>query len=459
MPRKDKIYEVSNFVKKDKFLSDIESDIQMFDEILYKLASLKLIDNDPKFECLSKQISQVLSQNKNAGEPKRKIIIFSEYVDTVKYLNEKFQNNNNIKDRILLVTGDLTKTKETRILENFDASYPDQKDDYDILLTSDKLSEGFNLNRAGMVINYDIPWNPVRVIQRVGRINRISRKVFDELFIVNFFPSDQGAEYVKLREIASNKMFLIHNALCEDSKIFDIDEEPTPAGLYNRIQQNPEMLEEESFYTKALNDFTEIKNTYPEILNALKHFPNRIKVAKKFNEDELLVIIKKDKLYVKVVNYNNNDNQVQSVSFEDVYDHIKCPYDEKPLEWNTERFWNAYEKIKQFKENIRVQASEISFEQKALNTVKSLLKSGIEKLFPYKSFLESIREDIVDYGTLSDFTLRRIANLSIEENKIDETIEILDSLIKELGEDYLEREKVRLKKLKKEIIVAIENKH
>jgi superfamily II DNA/RNA helicase len=63
------------------------------------------------------------------------------------------------------------------------------------LLTTDKISEGFNLNRAGMVINYDIPWNPVRVIQRVGRIKRISKKVFDKLYIVNFFPTEKGSDW------------------------------------------------------------------------------------------------------------------------------------------------------------------------------------------------------------------------------------------------------------------------
>jgi len=63
-----------------------------------------------------------------------------------------------------------------RSIKNFDASHAEQENKFDILLTSDKISEGFNLNRAGMVINYDIPWNPVRVIQRVGRINRISKK-------------------------------------------------------------------------------------------------------------------------------------------------------------------------------------------------------------------------------------------------------------------------------------------
>ena len=87
---------------------------------------------------------------------------------------------------MLVVRGNLSDSLIKEINQNFDASSTDQLDDYDILLSTDRISEGFNLNRAGMIINYDIPWNPVRVIQRVGRINRISRKVFDKLYIVNF---------------------------------------------------------------------------------------------------------------------------------------------------------------------------------------------------------------------------------------------------------------------------------
>lgn len=108
------------------------------------------------------------------------------------------------------------------------------------------------LNRAGMVINYDIPWNPVRVIQRLGRINRISKKVFDKLYIMNFFPTEKRPSTSVQKEIAQNKMFMIHNTLGEDSKIFDIDEEPSPAGLYQKLTQNPETGDEESFYTKIV---------------------------------------------------------------------------------------------------------------------------------------------------------------------------------------------------------------
>jgi len=174
----------------------------------------------------------------------------------------------------------------TEIYENFDASYPEQENQYHILLTTDILSEGFNLNRAGLIVNYDIPWNPVRVIQRVGRINRISKKVFDKLYIINFFPTVKGAELVKSREIASNKMFLIHNTLGEDSKIFDVDEEPTPAKLFEKIQQNPDKEEEAGFYTTVLQKFLEVKESNPDLIRSLDKFPPRVKVAKKYNENE-----------------------------------------------------------------------------------------------------------------------------------------------------------------------------
>jgi len=95
-------------------------------------------------------------------------------VDTVLYLKKSLIKQ--FGERLLVVAGDLSNAKIAQINKNFDASHAEQENKFDILLTSDKISEGFNLNRAGMVINYDIPWNPVRVIQRVGRINRISKK-------------------------------------------------------------------------------------------------------------------------------------------------------------------------------------------------------------------------------------------------------------------------------------------
>jgi len=111
------------------------------------------------------------------------------------------------------------------------------------------------------VINIDIPWNPTRVVQRVGRINRISKKVFDNLYIYNFFPTVQGADIVKSRQIAGEKMFMIHNTLGEDAKVFDPEEEPTASRLFEKIQQNPETLEQESFQTSIRRMYAEINET------------------------------------------------------------------------------------------------------------------------------------------------------------------------------------------------------
>jgi len=178
----------------------------------------------------------------------------TEYTDTVAHLRGTLEEA--FPGQVLAVgSGGITKRLNDRIYANFDAAAPAgiQADRFHVLVASDKLSEGYNLNRAGTVINYDIPWNPTRVIQRVGRINRIGRTVFRELYLYNFFPTEQGADVVHSREIAQQKMFLIHNILGEDAKMFDVDEEPSAAELYKRINRNPEETEEESLLTSVRN--------------------------------------------------------------------------------------------------------------------------------------------------------------------------------------------------------------
>ncbi|MEF3280312.1 MAG: DEAD/DEAH box helicase family protein [Elusimicrobiota bacterium] len=448
-PKNHKIYKLSDFKYKDKFIEDINSDLNMFSEILDSLHKLNFVENDPKAKSLIENIKRQLK-----SDPQRKIIIFSEYIDTIEYLAPHLEKE--FKGKVLTVTGDLSASKLNSIYKNFDASYPEQENEFDILLCSDRLSEGFNLNRAGIIVNYDIPWNPVRVIQRVGRINRISKKVFDELYIVNFFPTEAGSQLVKSREIASNKMFLIHNTLGEDAKIFNIDEEPSPSKLYERIQQNPEKLEEESFYTKILQDLIKIKEDHPSVIENMEKFPPRVKVAKKYNENELLVFIKKGQLYIHCVKYDEkNEYKPFEISFEEAYNKIKCSPEEEKLKLS-QHFWDAYEKVKNFRESHPSHITEKSLEQQSINNLKTLIRDS--RLSEHRKFLEILLEDILDYGTLINYTLRRIANMEINnEMNLQRTIAEINALRKDLGEDYLEKEKAKHRKLNKEIIVAIEN--
>ncbi len=451
-PKNHKIYYLEKFKKKDSFLADIKSDLDLFNLILKKLDKLNFSKNDPKTNSLIDNLKKCLEK-----EPSRKIIIFSEYLDTVKYLKDELEKA--FPEKILTVEDNLSKNKLELIYKNFDASYEVKENQYQILLTSDKISEGFNLNRAGMVVNYDIPWNPVRVIQRFGRINRISKKVFDELYIVNFFPTEKGSNIIKSREIASNKMYLIHNTIGEDSKIFDIDEEPTPSKLYKKIMENPDNLEGESFITKAIKKYYQLKRDYPNIINSLENYPLRLKVAKKSNKNELIVFFKKGKIYSFFADYKIEE--VDEISIEEGLKKIECNIDEKRKDLSM-NFWDFYEKVKKFKKSKKLSnVSELSLENRAKSFLKTLIRMDNERLIEYKNFLTKLLEDIEDYGTLPDYTLRRIVNLNNSDdlNKldIDKLIEDINLLKKDLGEDFLEKEIKISNKFNKELIVAIEN--
>ena len=292
-PRHDRVYVIEEFDEPEQFLDDIRSDIELLKYIAEQVSKLELVTKDPKSERLVEAVREIIETQTAVGEPCRKVVIFSEYMDTVKHIVPILKNA--FPDRVLVAEGSLSKRFFDALLANFDASYPikKQRDQFDIIVTTDKLSEGVNLNRAGAVINYDIPWNPTRVIQRLGRINRIGHKVFQTLYIYNFFPTEQGAEVVKSREIAAQKMFLIHNTLGEDAKIFAPEETPSPAELFKRINRNPEEEEEESLLTTIRKEFYTIKEKYPDVVRGLADFPGRVKTAKLADHNNLLVFRKK----------------------------------------------------------------------------------------------------------------------------------------------------------------------
>ncbi|MFH1890546.1 MAG: helicase-related protein [Candidatus Kuenenbacteria bacterium] len=455
-PKHYKIYKLNEFVNKDKFIKDIESDKKLFEKIKKELFELDLSSHDPKFDSLVETIKKEIKKEA-INKPVRKVIIFTEYSDTAKYLEDKLEAR--FPGRLLSIAHGLSVATREEILRDFDASYKKKNNKYDILLATDKISEGFNLNRAGTVFNYDIPWNPTRVIQRVGRINRIGKKVFQELHIFNFFPTEEGARYVRSREIAQQKMFLIHNALGEDAKIFDIDEEPTPAGLFKKLQTNPDEMEAESFYTKIRRLFNDIQERYTAVAEKVQDAPPRIKTAKKYKENKLLVFIKKaGNLYSR--GYNANEEKiVEYTNFEDVLNIIECNFAEKKLELSN-HFWDQYIQIRDYNDKSRVPTGENSIERQALTVLQGFDNNPNKNFSRYARFIENLRDDVADYQTLSKYSLRRIASFKLDaknEKDIEATKKELDKMMFELGgEDYLRAVKEKGNP-QKEVIIAIEN--
>jgi ERCC4-related helicase/HKD family nuclease len=455
-PKNDKVYKINEFVSKDDFLADIQSDIELFDHILNELDSLKLVDNDPKIKKLASEVKKIIAKKDNADEPERKIVIFTEYIDTAKYLEAYFEQA--FPDCFITVKSDLDKKKTDEILRNFDSTHKKPENNYRILITTDKMAEGFNLNRAGAVINYDIPWNPTRVIQRVGRINRISKRIFSNLYIYNFFPTVKGATVVKSRQIATEKMFLIHNTLGEDAKIFEPDEEPTPSKLFKKIMANPDEMEGESFQTKVRQMYADIVKESPEVIRRINELPSRVKVAKGYKDNNLIVYIRKG-LGLFTRGFINGSNKPEDLVFEDTLPLIECGREEKALPLS-DSFWSNYLSVKDYKDAPNVPLSPASIEIKALNNINFLLDGKIPEIENYFPFLRELREDMLEYKTLSEYTLRRIANLNSDSKssaKLKGLKEELDRLKMEIGENYLDKVKAQVGTLETEVIIAIEN--
>ena len=181
-------------------------------------------------------------------EPNRKLIVFSEFADTVNYLGEALANAG--LPVMKYTSADASPANKDRIRANFDAGLKPalQKNDFHILVATDAISEGYNLHRAGAIFNYDIPYNPTRVIQRIGRINRINKKVFDELYIYNYFPTDVGEAETRTKEISTLKMAMIHAIMGEDTKALT-KEEDLQAYFKDRYRKEFARSEETSWDT------------------------------------------------------------------------------------------------------------------------------------------------------------------------------------------------------------------
>ena len=257
------------------FLADLRADIALIERLQKEMKALKLVENDPKSARLIAVCRLILSgemlKDPNPSAPKRKVLIFSEFADTVAFLGKRLEKA--FPGRVCVVK-DLGREKRDELRANFDFSCPKavQCDDYDILVGTDKISEGLNLNRAGVVVNYDIPWNPTRVLQRLGRINRIGGKVFDELHTLNFFPTRRGADVVGNERIAKEKLFNIQKTLGEDVKLFEEGEEPSAAELWERLNGDKE---ESSAITKWRGLHAELAQRYPNLFEQVaKRAPN-----------------------------------------------------------------------------------------------------------------------------------------------------------------------------------------
>ena len=173
-------------------------------------------DDDSKFAKFNDLLKHELF--KAERNPEQKLVVFSESVDTVEYLERRI----NRSDVLVISSGNRSQQFKT-IRENFDANYKTKLNDYNIILTTDVLAEGVNLHRSNVIVNYDTPWNSTRLMQRIGRVNRIG-SASKHIYNYVFYPSREGNREINLNQIAVSKIQTFHSTFGEDNQIYSQNE-------------------------------------------------------------------------------------------------------------------------------------------------------------------------------------------------------------------------------------------
>ena len=311
---------------KPEYIDMLRKDQELLDEMWLEW---ECIDDDDdskfaKFEDLLKH--ELFKKDRN---PEGKIVVFSEAVDTIEYLLRRI----NRKDVLVISAKNRSQLFKT-IRENFDANWKLRKDDYNIILTSDVLAEGVNLHRSNIIINYDTPWNATRLMQRIGRVNRIG-STSNTIYNYVFYPSRQGNKEIKLNQIALSKIQTFHTTFGEDNQIYST-EEIIDRDLDKLFSEGIKREQEDR--NVELPFYEELRSLYQQNRKEYKRIERlslRSRTGREPREvegvtlsDDTLVFLKTN---FRKVFYLVNDEQTRELSVLDALNYFKAKPDEKPV--------------------------------------------------------------------------------------------------------------------------------
>jgi superfamily II DNA or RNA helicase/sulfur relay (sulfurtransferase) DsrC/TusE family protein len=246
-------FEKDNY-RMDDLFADINKDINLLrNKVLSRISTIKP-EEDAKLNKLKKDLIDF--------HKKGQIILFTYYTDTLDYLYENLTKTKELSAlRIVKISGSTGTRERDKIVKDF------LNGRINILISTDVLSEGMNLQSAKIIINYDLHWNPTRMIQRAGRIDRIGSP-YPEIYVYNFFPEDELEELLRLVQILQTKIINIDKSVGLDQTILGEEIHPKVFGIIRKIREKDttifELLEKDMFgggekFYQPLKDFLRTK--------------------------------------------------------------------------------------------------------------------------------------------------------------------------------------------------------
>ncbi len=297
-----------------RWMEDLNADLFVLNGLLESVVPIKN-EKDLKLERLKQEIAKKIENPLNPGN--RKIIIFTAFADTANYLYKCMKDY--LKATYNINTALITGSKRSCTSKNIPTDlnvlltcfspiskdksqiFPNISESIDVLIATDCISEGQNLQDCDYLVNYDIHWNPVRIIQRFGRIDRIGSKN-SNITLVNFWPDVTLDAYINLKQRVENRMLISNMAGTGDDNILNTEEKDLE---YRKIQLKKlkeevidleDLREGVSITDLGLNDFRIDLSNYIKTYGELKNIPEGLHAvtAVKANMEKGVIFILKN---------------------------------------------------------------------------------------------------------------------------------------------------------------------
>jgi helicase, SNF2/RAD54 family len=369
---KNAIFHAADF--RPEFIDMLHNDQAILEQMLADWKDIS-DEDDSKFAKFNELLKHELFRGDR--NPEKKLVVFSESVDTVDYLKRRI----NRKDVLVISAQNRNKQFKT-IRENFDANYKQKLNEYNIILTTDVLAEGVNLHRSNVIVNYDTPWNSTRLMQRIGRVNRIG-SASKHIYNYVFYPSREGNKQINLNQIALSKIQSFHSTFGEDNQIYSQEEiiDRNLSKLFEEgvNEQKKDINKELPFYEELRTLFKTNRQEYNRIAKiSLRSRTGR--ESKTINgvtlSEDTLVFLKTN---FRKVFFLVSEN-AQEISVLDALNYFKATKDEKPATRISNHHKHVEKALTKFRtiqdEEIRIQETS----QKDLSNLGAQVSTAINLL-------------------------------------------------------------------------------
>ena len=369
---KNAIFHAADF--RPEFIDMLHNDQAILEQMLADWKDIS-DEDDSKFAKFNELLKHELFRSDR--NPEKKLVVFSESVDTVDYLKRRI----NRKDVLVISAQNRNKQFKT-IRENFDANYKQKFNEYNIILTTDVLAEGVNLHRSNVIVNYDTPWNSTRLMQRIGRVNRIG-SASKHIYNYVFYPSREGNKQINLNQIALSKIQSFHSTFGEDNQIYSQEEiiDRNLSKLFEEgvNEQKKDINKELPFYEELRTLFKTNRQEYNRIAKiSLRSRTGR--ESKTINgvtlSEDTLVFLKTN---FRKVFFLVSEN-AQEISVLDALNYFKATKDEKPVDRISNHHKHVEKALTKFRtiqdEEIRIQETS----QKDLSNLGAQVSTAINLL-------------------------------------------------------------------------------